>query len=71
VIFVGKIWRCSFAGFVLGLTQEVDVPLFLVIFPLKSHEKAFDFGGFRVFGVLEVESQDLRFLLFREIGPEI
>jgi hypothetical protein len=32
-ILVGKIWRCFFAGFVLGITQEVGVPLFLVILP--------------------------------------
>jgi hypothetical protein len=31
----------------------------LVILPLKSRGKAFDFGGFRVLGVLEVEGQDL------------
>jgi hypothetical protein len=49
---------------VLGIKHEVGVPLFLVILPLKSRGMAFDFGGFRVFGVLEVESQDLQFLLF-------
>jgi hypothetical protein len=64
VIFVGTIWRCFFAGFVLGITHEVGMPLFLVILPLKSRGKAFDFDGFRVLGVLEVESQDLLFLLF-------
>jgi hypothetical protein len=32
----------------------------LVILPLKSCRKAFDFGGFRVLRVLEVEAQDLQ-----------
>jgi hypothetical protein len=61
---MGRVWRCFFAGFVLGITHEVGMPLFLVILPLKSRGKAFDFDGFRVLGVLEVESQDLLFLLF-------
>jgi hypothetical protein len=47
---------CFFAGFVLGITHEVGVPLFLVILPLKSHKKAFDSDGFRVLRVLEVEA---------------
>jgi hypothetical protein len=58
---VGRIWRCFFAGFVLEITHEVGVPLFLVILPLKSRRKAIDFGGFRVLCVLEVEARDLRF----------
>jgi hypothetical protein len=37
------------------------VPLLLVILPLKSRRNAFNFGGFRVRRVLEVEAQDLRF----------
>jgi hypothetical protein len=48
VIFMGRVWRCFFAGFVLGITHEVGMPLFLVILPLKSCGKAFDFDGFRV-----------------------
>jgi hypothetical protein len=48
-------------GFVLGITHEVGVPLFLVILPLKSCRKAFDFGGFLVLCVLEVEARDSRF----------
>jgi hypothetical protein len=59
VISMGRFWRHFFAGFVLGITHEVGVLLFLVILPLKSHGKAFDFGGFQVLGVLEVVSQDL------------
>jgi hypothetical protein len=43
-------------GFVLGITHEVGVPLFLVILPLKSGTKAFDFCGFRVLRVLVVEA---------------
>jgi hypothetical protein len=58
---VGRIWRCFFSGFVLGITHEIGVPFFVVILPLKSHRKAFDFGGFRVVHVLEVEARDLRF----------
>jgi hypothetical protein len=53
---MGRIWRCFFAGFVLGITHEVGVPLFSVILTLKSRRKAFNFGGFRVFCVLEVEA---------------
>jgi hypothetical protein len=56
---VRSFWRCFFAGFVLGIMHEVGVPLFLVILPLKSSRKAFDFGGFRVLCVLEVEARDL------------
>jgi hypothetical protein len=48
-------------GFVLGITHEVGVPLFLVILLLKSGRKPFNFGGFRVLCVLEVEARDLRF----------
>jgi hypothetical protein len=33
---------CFFAGFVLGITHKVVVPLFLVILPLKSHGKISD-----------------------------
>jgi hypothetical protein len=58
---VGRIWRCFFAGFVLGITHEVGVSLFLVILHLKSCRKAFNFGGFRVLCVLEVEARDLQF----------
>jgi hypothetical protein len=32
--------------------------------PLKSSGKAFDFGGFCVLGVLEIEARDLQFLPF-------
>jgi hypothetical protein len=53
---VGRFWRCFFAGFVFGIIHEVGVSLFLVILPLKSCRKAFDFGGFRVLRVLEVEA---------------
>jgi hypothetical protein len=41
-IFVGSFWTCFFAGFVLGITHKVVVPLFLVILPLKSHGKLSD-----------------------------
>jgi hypothetical protein len=62
--FVGRFWRCFFAEFVLGITHEIGLPLFLVILPLKSSGKAFDFGGFCVLGVLEIEARDLQFLPF-------
>jgi hypothetical protein len=58
---VRSFWRCFFAGFVLGITHEVGVPLFLVILPLKSRRKAFDFCAFRVLHVLELEARELRF----------
>jgi hypothetical protein len=43
---VGRFWRRFFAGFVLGITHEVGVPLFLVILPLKSRGKSFVFFWF-------------------------
>jgi hypothetical protein len=45
---VGRFWRSFFAGFVVGVTHEDVVPLFLVILPLQTRKKAFDlvvFGG--------------------------
>jgi hypothetical protein len=57
---VRSFWRCFFAGFVLGITHEVGVTLFLVILPLKSRRKVFDIGGFQVLRVLQVEARDLR-----------
>jgi hypothetical protein len=45
-------------GFVLGITHEVGVPLFLVILPLKSRGKLSNlvvFGGARVL-VVELDS---------------
>jgi hypothetical protein len=46
-------------GFVVGVTHEDLVSLFLVTLPLQTHGKLFDsvvFGGARV---LEVEPRDL------------
>jgi hypothetical protein len=54
--FRGKVLEVFLCGIFLGITHEVDVPLLLVILPLKSRRKAFDFGGFRVFRVFEVEA---------------
>jgi hypothetical protein len=54
--FLGKFLEVFLCGIFLGITHEVGVPLFLVILPLKSLSKAFDFGGFRVFRVLDVEA---------------
>jgi hypothetical protein len=68
VDFCGKVLEefLYFVGFVLGITNEVGVPLFLVILPLKSHRKAFDFGVF-VFlvcwSVLAVKYDTLRALV--------
>jgi hypothetical protein len=45
----------------MGITHKVGVPLFLVILPLISRRKAFDFGGFSGLLVLEVEARDSRF----------
>ncbi len=42
-------------GFVGGITHEDLVPLSLVILPLQSRGKAFDFGVFGVLRVLEIE----------------
>jgi hypothetical protein len=40
-IFVGRIWRFFFEGFVLGITYEVGVPLFVIIFegPIRRPER--------------------------------
>jgi hypothetical protein len=58
--------------FVLEITHEVGMSTFLAILPFKSRGKTFNFGDFRVLGVLEVEAQDLRFLLFKRVlGLEI
>jgi hypothetical protein len=49
VLFVERIWS-FFAGFVVGITHEDVVPLFLVILPLQTRGKALDlvvFGGAR------------------------
>jgi hypothetical protein len=64
--FRGKVLEAFLCGVCVGnnTSHEVGVPLFLVILPLKSRGKAFDFRGFHVLGVLEVEAQYLRFLLF-------
>jgi hypothetical protein len=56
-----KLLEVFLCGIFLGITHDVGVPLFLVILPLKSRSKAFDFGGFRVLRVLKVEARDLRF----------
>ena len=47
--------------FVVGITHEDVVPLFLVILPLQTRGKAFDLVVFGVARVLEVESFDSRF----------
>jgi hypothetical protein len=45
--------------FVLEITHEVGMSIFLAILPFKSRGKTINFGDFRVLGVLEVEAQDL------------
>jgi hypothetical protein len=45
--FVVSFWRCFFARFLVGITNEELVPLFLVILPLQTRGKAFNFSGFR------------------------
>jgi hypothetical protein len=46
-------------GFVVGVTHEDLVPLFLVILPLQTHGKPFDLVVFVGAQVLEVVVQDL------------
>ena len=68
---MGKIWRSFFAGFVVGITHEDVVPLFLVILPLQTRGKAFDLMIFGVARVLEVKAQDLRFPMIESVLVDI
>jgi hypothetical protein len=45
-----------FEGFLLDVTYEDLVPLFLVILLQQTLRNGFDFGGFCVLRVLEVEA---------------
>jgi hypothetical protein len=59
-----------FMGFVVGVTHEDLVPLFLVTLRLQSRGKLSDsvvFGGARV---LEVEPRDLRFPMIESVSEE-
>jgi hypothetical protein len=59
--FRGGILKVFFAGFVVGVTHDDLVTIFLVILPLQTRGKLSDlvvFGGARV---LEVEPRDLQF----------
>jgi hypothetical protein len=69
-IFVGRFLRCFFVGFVLGVRHEVDVPLFLVILPLKSRGKLSNLVVFCGAQVLEVEPRDLQFPMIESISVE-
>jgi hypothetical protein len=51
-----KFWGHFFEGFLLGVTYEEIVPLCLVILLQQTLRNGFDFGGFCVLRVLEVEA---------------
>jgi hypothetical protein len=59
VIFVGRFWRNFFVGFVVGITHEDTVPLFLVIMSLQICGNAFDLVVFS--GVLGEVVLDVTF----------
>jgi hypothetical protein len=56
--FHGKDLEVFLCRICFGNAHEVGVPLFLVILPLKSRSKAFNFGDFRVLRVLVLEARD-------------
>jgi hypothetical protein len=54
---VEKFWGCFIEVFLLDVTYEDLVPLFLVILLQQTLRNGFDFGGFCVLRVLEVEAR--------------
>jgi hypothetical protein len=63
VIFVVEFWEWFLARFLLGVTYEDIVPLWLVTFPQESPWIGLDLVVFRVARVLSLESQNPQFLL--------
>jgi hypothetical protein len=59
--FRGEVLGAFFEGFLLDVTYDNLVPLCLVIFFQQTLRNGFDFGGFCVLRVLEVEAQVSRF----------
>jgi hypothetical protein len=55
----GVLERHFFARFVVGITHEDLVPLFLVTLPLQTRGKLSDLVGFGRARVLEVEPRDM------------
>jgi hypothetical protein len=62
---VEKFWGHFFEGFLLDVTFEDLVPLCSVILLQQTLRNGFDFGGFCVLRVLEVEA---RVSHFRELS---
>jgi hypothetical protein len=56
-----KFWGRFFKGFLLDVTYEDLVPLCLVILLQQTLRNGFNFGGFFVLRVLEVETPVSRF----------
>jgi hypothetical protein len=56
-----KFWGRFFKGFLLDVTYEDLVPLCLVILLQQTLRNGFNFGGFFVLCVLEVETPVSRF----------
>jgi hypothetical protein len=63
VIFVAEFWGWFLARFLLGVTYEELVPLWLVTLPQESPVIGLDLVVFRVARVLDVESRNPWFLL--------
>jgi hypothetical protein len=56
-----KFWGHFFGGFLLDVMYEDLLPLCLVIFLQQTLRNGFNFGGFCVLRVLEVEARFSRF----------
>jgi hypothetical protein len=66
LIFRALCWRSFedvFLGFLVGVTYEDLVPLWLVTFPPNLSRIGLDLGVFRVGRVLDLERRFIRFLL--------
>jgi hypothetical protein len=69
---VGKFWGRFFEGFLLDVTYEDLVPLFLVILLQQTLRNGFDFGVFGGFHGKEFLRVDFRFLLIEWVlGTEL
>jgi hypothetical protein len=68
VIFVAEFWGRFLAGFLLGVTYEDLVPLWLVTFPQEPPWIGLDLVVFRVARVLDLEGLNPRFPLIASVS---
>jgi hypothetical protein len=71
LIFGALCWRCfedDFLGFLVGVTYEVLVPLWLVTLPPNLLRIGLDLVVSRVGRVLDLEKRFLRFLLIVSVS---